>query len=167
MNGQYLSKLPLDELLPHVKPFFLAAGLVDEAWFSANEAYFRQLVDVVRVRVKTLVELTEACRCYFQDIQSYDEKGVKKYFTPDSVEKLKAARAALEELSSFDLASTEAAYQAVAQAHGWKLGDLVHPTRLALTGKTVSPGLFDVMVLLGKERTLKRLEQAIKLCSVC
>ena len=69
-----------------------------------------------------------------------------------------------EALPVFGLAETEEAYQTLAEANGWKLGELVHPTRLALTGKTVSPGLFDVMMLLGKEKTLERIEKAIFIC---
>jgi glutamyl-tRNA synthetase len=164
MNGQYLSRLPIDELLPEVKPFFLTAGLVDERWFDKNEAYFRQLIDVVRVRVKTLVELVDACKCFFSEIQDYDEKGVRKYFNAENGTKLQAAKLALTALDTFDLSSTEAAYQSLAEQNGWKLGELVHPSRLALTGKTVSPGLFDVMVLLGKQRTISRLDAAIALC---
>ena len=165
MNGQYLSSLPIEVVLPQVKPFFLAAGLVDEAWFDQHEAYFRQLVDVVRVRVKTLVELADACQCFFQAVQEYDEKGAGKHFTPENGAKLQAAQAALSALDTFDLASTEAAYQALVEKNGWKLGDLVHPSRLALTGKTVSPGLFDVMVLLGKEKTIARLAAAAAVCA--
>ena len=63
---------------------------------------------------------------------------------------------------SSDLASTEAAYNKIAADNGLALGKVIHPTRLALTGRTVSPGMFDVMVLLGKERTLARLEKAVE-----
>lgn len=164
MNGQYLSSLPIEEILPQVKPFFLAAGLADETWFETNAAYFRQLVDVVRVRVKTLVELTDACRCFLADVDAYDEKGVAKHFTAESAAKLQAAKQVLKALPVFDLAETEKAYQTLAEANGWKLGELVHPTRLALTGKTVSPGLFDVMLLLGRKKTLARIEKAIDVC---
>lgn len=165
LNGQYLSRLPIEDLLPEVKPFFLAAGLVDDTWFDNNADYFRQLVDVVRVRVKTLVELVDACTCFFHDIENYDEKGAGKYFTAENGAKLQAAKATLAVLPTFDLVSTEVAYQTLAASNGWKLGELVHPSRLALTGKTVSPGLFDVMVLLGKERTLARLDAAIAVCA--
>ncbi len=165
MNGQYLSSLPIDEVLPQVKPFFLATGLVDENWFVENAAYFRTLVDVVRVRVKTLVELTDACKCFLQDLDGYDEKGMKKHFTLENAVKLQEAIKALAALPVFDLTTTEAAYQALAEKNGWKLGELVHPTRLALTGKTVSPGLFDVMMLLGREKTLTRLEAAAAVCA--
>ena len=165
MNGQYLSSLPIDEVLPQVKPFFLATGLVDENWFVENAAYFRTLVDVVRVRVKTLVELTDACKCFLQDLDGYDEKGMKKHFTLENAVKLQEAIKALAALPVFDLTTTEAAYQALAEKNGWKLGELVHPTRLALTGKTVSPGLFDVMMLLGREKTLARMEAAAAVCA--
>ena len=62
----------------------------------------------------------------------------------------------------YDLASTEAAYNKIAEDNGLALGKVIHPTRLALTGRTVSPGMFDVMVLLGKEKTLARMRKAIE-----
>ena len=160
LNGQYLSLLPLEELLPETAPFFLQAGLVDEKWLEENKEYFARLVDVVRVRVKTLQEIAEASTYFFRPIEEYDAKGAAKHFKPEAAELLDECAAALAALPVFDLAGTEAAYNALAEKTGLSLGKLVHPTRLALTGRTVSPGLFDVMVLLGKEKTLQRLAAA-------
>lgn len=161
MNSQYLSALPLEAILPEVKPFFVNAGLVDAAWLEANADYFAKLIDTVRVRVKTLQEVVDASTYFFQDIEAYDEKGVAKHFKPEAVELLEKCKAALAADDVFDLASTEAIYNKIAEENGLALGKVIHPTRLALTGRTVSPGMFDVMVLLGKEKTLARLEAAI------
>ena len=164
MNGQYLSELPLEKILPEAKPFFIKDGLVTEEWFNdaANEAYFEKLVDVVRVRVKTLQEVADASSYFFKELEGYDEKGVSKHFKPENIAILEQCIAAIKADEVYDLASTEAAYNKIAADNGLALGKVIHPTRLALTGRTVSPGMFDVMVLLGKEKTLERLEKAVE-----
>lgn len=161
MNGQYLSELPLEKILPEVKPFFVKDGYVDEAWFAENEVYFAKLVDTVRVRVKTLQEIADASDYFFKDVESYDEKGVAKHFKPETVALLEECIAAVEADNVYSLESTEAAYNKIAADNDLALGKVIHPTRLALTGRTVSPGMFDVMVLLGKEKTLARLRKAV------
>ena len=164
MNGQYLSELPLEKILPEAKLFFIKDGLVTEEWFNdaANEAYFEKLVDVVRVRVKTLQEVADASTYFFKELEGYDEKGVSKHFKPENIAILEQCIAAIKADDVYDLASTEAAYNKIAADNGLALGKVIHPTRLALTGRTVSPGMFDVMVLLGKEKTLARLEKAVE-----
>ena len=74
MNGQYLSSLPLEEILPEAEPFFVKSGLVTQEWLDNNKEYFAKLVDVVRVRVKTLQEVVDAAEYFFKDVESYDEK---------------------------------------------------------------------------------------------
>lgn len=162
MNGQYLSELPLEKILPEAKAFFIKDGLVTEDWFTAHEEYFAKLVDVVRVRVKTLQEVADASTYFFKDITEYDAKGVAKHFKPESVAILEQCIAAIEADDVYDLATTEAAYNKIAADNDLSLGKVIHPTRLALTGRTVSPGMFDVMVLLGKEKTLNRLNKAVE-----
>ena len=161
MNGQYLSLLPLATILPEVKPFFVESGLCDEAWLNANAEHFAQIVDVVRVRVKTLQEVVEAADYFFKDVAEYDAKGVAKHFGSGTAELLQACIDGLNKLDTFDIVTIEALYNEIAADRQLALGKVVHPTRLALTGRTVSPGLFDVMVLLGKEKTIERLEKAI------
>lgn len=162
MNGQYLSELPLEKILPEAKAFFIKDGLVTEDWFTAHEEYFAKLVDVVRVRVKTLQEVADASTYFFKDVTEYDAKGVAKHFKPESVAILEQCIAAIEADDVYDLATTEAAYNKIAADNDLSLGKVIHPTRLALTGRTVSPGMFDVMVLLGKEKTLDRLHKAVE-----
>ncbi len=162
MNGQYLSELPLAKILPEAETFFLKDGLVTKEWLAENKEYFAKLVDTVRVRVKTLQEVADAAAYFFKDVEAYDEKGVAKHFKPEAAELLEKCIAALEADEVFDLSSTEAAYNKIAADNGLALGKVIHPTRLALTGRTVSPGMFDVMVLLGKEKTLARMRKAVE-----
>ncbi len=162
MNGQYLSELPLEKILPEAETFFLKDGLVTKEWLAENKEYFAKLVDTVRVRVKTLQEVADAAVYFFKDIEAYDEKGVAKHFKPEAAELLEKCIAALEADEVFDLTSTEAVYNKIAEDNGLALGKVIHPTRLALTGRTVSPGMFDVMVLLGKEKTLARMRKAVE-----
>lgn len=162
MNGQYLSELPLEKILPEAETFFIKDGLVTKEWLAENKEYFAKLVDTVRVRVKTLQEVADASAYFFKDIEAYDEKGVAKHFKPEAAELLEKCIAALEADEVFDLTSTEAIYNKIAADNGLALGKVIHPTRLALTGRTVSPGMFDVMVLLGKEKTLARMRKAVE-----
>lgn len=162
MNGQYLSELPLEKILPEAETFFIKDGLVTKEWLAENKEYFAKLVDTVRVRVKTLQEVADASAYFFKDVEAYDEKGVAKHFKPEAAELLEKCIAALEADEVFDLTSTEATYNKIAADNGLALGKVIHPTRLALTGRTVSPGMFDVMVLLGKEKTLARMRKAVE-----
>ena len=162
MNGQYLSELPLEKILPEAETFFIKYGLVTKEWLAENKEYFAKLVDTVRVRVKTLQEVADASAYFFKDVEAYDEKGVAKHFKPEAAELLEKCIAALEADEVFDLISTEAIYNKIAADNGLALGKVIHPTRLALTGRTVSPGMFDVMVLLGKEKTLARMRKAVE-----
>lgn len=116
----------------------------------------RDVVSVVRERVRTLGELAEASRYFFQDIVGYDEKGLEKYFIKqEGVEALLSqGRECLTALDRFDEESIESTYRQLMDELKIKGGIIIHPTRLALTGRTVSPGLFEVMALLGKRKCL-------------
>lgn len=161
MNGQYLSSLPLDRIVEAAIPFFKEKGLVDDAYLAAHKDYFAHLVDVVRVRVKTLAEVADASTYFFKDLDGYEEKGVEKHFKPGNASLLRKCHDKMAALPVFDLATTEQAYHEIADEMDISFGKVIHPTRLALTGRTFSPGMFDVMVLLGREKTLERLEKAI------
>jgi glutamyl-tRNA synthetase len=162
MNGQYLASLPIEKILPEVIPFFINKGLLTREWINENNEYFIKLLNIVRVRVKTLVELTDACTYFFKDVDGYDEKGVKKYFKEDTIGLLETCKKGIENLEVFNLVTTEELYKKIAADTGISFGKVIHPTRLSLTGRTVSPGMFDVMVLLGRDVCIKRIEKAIE-----
>ena len=161
MNGRYMVELDIDTVTREAIPFLIQQGMVSEQ--QARERYeeIRKVVGAVRDRVKTLVELADAVEYFFRDVVEYDEKGRNKFFAlPDTNALLLTAQDAIKSLETFDAKTLEGVYQGLINELGIKPGALIHPTRLALTGRTVSPGLYDVMELLGKERCLERLERA-------
>jgi glutamyl-tRNA synthetase len=116
----------------------------------------------VRERSKTLVEMTEWLRFYFTDHILYESKAAAKFFTAESTTLLAQLLRALEDVPSFDEASIERVFQRLLTESGLKLGDIAQPARVALTGGTVSPGIHEVMAILGRERVLTRLRRALE-----
>lgn len=168
LNGQYITNCDLDKLAFHVKPFFINAGIITSLEAEQKHEYILDVIKTVRERVRTLQELAEASRYFFNDITEYDEKGIKKYFTQENVKTLLIkGKECLSRISEFNVENTEKAYRELIQELNIKGGQIIHPTRLALTGRTASPGLFDVMALLGKERCLNRIEKAIQFIKQC
>ncbi|MDH7578003.1 MAG: glutamate--tRNA ligase [Bacillota bacterium] len=163
MNGHYLNEIDLERVAKMAIPFLQKKKLIPEDITGSLYQYILKVVGAVRTRVKTLEEVADAAAYFFFDDFSYEEKGVKKYFKkPGVVELLETAGRRLKELESFDLQSVEEAYRSLSAELGIGTGEIIHPTRLALTGRTMGPGLFDIMVILGKQKTLQRLARAVK-----
>src|SRR6266446_6093835 len=139
-----------------VSPSLTPTGLTPPA--EANR--FVGMLDTLRERGKTLRELVEVGRFYFERPSEYDARSASKLFTPAGVERLGALIERLAAVEPFTPASLEALYRELAEAMGLKLVDLAQLTRLAVTGRTASPPLFDVLALLGREETLARLRAA-------
>lgn len=161
LNGQYISSMGLERLYDLALPFCREAGLVGANITAAEREYLLRVLEAVRSRSRTLLELADMASYFFRDDFVYDPKGVKKVFTAQGVpELLREGREALAPVEPFDVSNTETAYRDLIEKRGISGGELIHPTRLALTGRTVGPGLFDVIALLGKNRTLERLDRA-------
>lgn len=161
MNGHYLRELPLDRTAEAALPFFGAAGLLDPPLEDAELHHFKNIVDTVRDRVKTLVELADACTYFYKDDYTYDPKGVEKHFRKEgSAQLLRRAADLLRHLEPFNVETVETAYRGLSKELDVSTGRLIHPTRLAVSGRTMGPGIFDIIGLLGRERTISRLEKA-------
>ncbi|MGB4505298.1 MAG: glutamate--tRNA ligase, partial [Syntrophaceticus sp.] len=146
-----------------VIPYFHEKNLIPQQLNQEEMEYLRQVVGAVRTRVKTLAEIADASDYFYTDDFSYDEKGVRKHFRKENAaEYLKKAREKLAALENFDLQTTEAVYRELSKELGIKAGEIIHPTRLALSGRTMGPGLFDIMVILGKDKTLQRIDRAVE-----
>ncbi|HCD08790.1 MAG TPA: glutamate--tRNA ligase [Thermoanaerobacter sp.] len=159
INGHYIRNYDLDKLTEVVIPFLKAKNFIGEDF---DYDYIKKIVSVVREREKTLVDVADAMSYYFTEVNEYEEKGVKKYFTKEKVvDILKKAVVTLKEVEPFNKFTTEEAYRKLVEELQISSGELFHPTRLAISGRTFGPGLFDIMELLGKERTIKRIEKAI------
>ncbi len=161
MNGHYLREDPLDELAAEALPFFEAEGLLKPPLEEEELNYFKSVVDTVRDRVKTLVDLADASSYFYRDEFTYDPKGVEKHFRKEGTAGLlRQAAALVQKIEPFAIEPIEKAYRALSEELGISTGRLIHPTRLALSGRTMGPGLFDIIALLGREKTVARLEKA-------
>jgi glutamyl-tRNA synthetase len=158
LSQHYLKTLPRERLLAHLQRFLDAEA---HRPGTADEGLCR-LVDLLRERSKTLVEMAALARFYYVDELSVDEKAAAKFLKPETRPRLAELRAALERVDPWDRAALEPAFQKVIAAHGVELGALAQPVRVAITGGTVSPPIFETLEVLGRERTLRRLDLALR-----
>jgi len=159
MNGLYLRQMSPESYVASAKPF------VGKAFGSAleelGEEYVARAVLLERERAKTLGELPALTEFFFREPEAYDEKGERKWFRREgAAELLAAVREAVAEVEQFDEAAVEAAVRTVAEKLSLQPGPVIHTTRLAVTGRTAGPGLFELMAVLGRERVLARLTRA-------
>ena len=163
MNSQYINSLSDEELTERVLPFLRKAKLVDETY---DRAYLIKVIGLLKSRMKRLTDFVQFGRYFFLDPEEFEQKGVEKYWRRDGVaDHLRALSSELSELEEFNVKNIEEKTRGLADRLGVKAGDLIHPTRLALTGFTVGPGLFEVMEVLGKEVVLRRLGRAVEVLS--
>ncbi len=156
MNGQYLSAMNLTDIIPMIAVEARSCGYLNED----NQDYFIKAIDLVRSRVKTLADLFPASEYFFVEPQHYDEKGVEKYFRKAGAEEKLQIMLSLLENRPFTAEQIEIAIRSKTDELGIKAADLIHPTRLALSGRTNTPGLFEIMELLGPESCAVRLKLA-------
>ncbi len=167
MNGQHLSRTPLVELLPHITHAIVAADLATSADLTARADWYAALVDVLRVRSRTITDLVRQAAPFFSDTIAYDPPAVAKAWADraGTSDLLRASHAALRRGTDWTPATLEATLRALAEERGIAAGKLFQPLRVALTGLAVSPGIFEVLQLLGRERSLARIEAAVKILS--
>jgi glutamyl-tRNA synthetase len=165
MNGQHLARLPLDALAALAAPAIEAAGLATAPdLLGPRRAWFDRLLEQLRVRSRTVEDVARQAAPYLRDVPEYDPDAVAKHWRKDPTQAralLGAARDVLAELDSWDAAAMEPALRGAAEARGVGAGKLFQPLRVALTGSAASPGMFDVLELLGRERSLARVEAAL------
>ncbi|HEY8309048.1 MAG TPA: hypothetical protein VIG47_00765, partial [Gemmatimonadaceae bacterium] len=129
---------------------------------------YMQLVDLLRVRARVVDDIVRQAAPYFVDDITYDPEAVAKQWKDRSASLtiLSDTRDTLSAAPSWDAATLEAELRGLAERHGIGGGKLFQPLRVALTGLTVSPGIFDVLVMQGRERAIRRLERSIEYLSV-
>ncbi len=162
MNSEYLRALPLEQLLPLVDQE-LKIGIRNSEFRIQNEERprFEASVRLLQSRARTLKDFSGAFRAFFSDEYVYEPEAVKKFWKEPALPGLLAALAErLRNIEPFEVQETEAVLRGLAEENGVKAGPLINATRVALTGQGVAPGLFDVMVVLGRERVVARLEKA-------
>jgi glutamyl-tRNA synthetase len=163
-NQQYIARLSPDELTRRLKPSFLSAGFWQDDYVGNRHAWFQAVLELLRPRAKKLEDFVELGRFFFVETIEHDERAVARYLAvPGMRQHLLALDAAFAEQPSFDAPSAEVTLRRVADARSEKAASLIHAVRVAVTGQTASPGLFEVLALLGRQRTRQRLAAAFPL----
>lgn len=162
MNGVYIRSLTADEFFEAAEPYLMMDRAAGQAVISAEE-YVRNILPLVQERAKTLIEVTELTQFFFVEELDYapDLLIGKKMSQESTTEALRTAQPRLEQLKVFDTESLEALLRPLAVELGLKTGQLFGALRVAVTGRTAAPPLFQTMAVLGKERCLKRIEAAL------
>jgi len=157
LNAQYIKKIELDELVQRVQPFIEARG-----YLNINPDRLRKAVLSLRERAKTLVEMAELSEFYFCEEIAYDEKMAVKFLNQETLLVLNQIIPSLSEESTLEKGNVHPLIQQLAEMRGEPLVKIAQPLRVALTGRTVSPPIDEVMEVLGKEEVIKRLQRAIE-----
>ncbi|MSO56484.1 MAG: glutamate--tRNA ligase [Acidobacteria bacterium] len=161
-NHQHLARLDRAELVRRVQPLLEAAGLWEEPLAGAKREWLERVLALVLPRVRRLPDFVEQARPFLAATVEYEPAAVAKHLTTaDLANHVETLAAVFGQATVFDETTTEQALRSVADARGIKAGALIHATRVAVTGKAVSPGLFDVLALLGKELALARLNALV------
>jgi len=161
MNGQYIARMPIADLSASLRPIFVESGLGDQS-LVRDTASFDRLLELLRPRAKRLTDFVEQARPLVLDAVDYEPDAVEKHLSsPELAGHVSALVDALAQTTPFDEANVEAAVRNTASARGIKAGALIHATRVAVTGRTMSPGLFELLVWLGPERTRARLTRLL------
>lgn len=155
-NAWFIRETPSPSLAAALLPFLGRLGILDP-----DPEMVAMAVETLKKRSKTLVDMAEAATFYFEDPVAYDEKGAPKILTAEILPQLEAMKGVLEKVEGFSQPALEAAFSTFLETTGLKLKTIAQPLRMALTGRTASPGLFEVMEVLGRQRVLARLDQAI------
>ncbi|MCU0642934.1 MAG: glutamate--tRNA ligase [bacterium] len=160
MNGEYISRMNDSDLFQRVFPILQQRQIIEEKKFS--EPYIKRALSLLKPKIKKLNDFANLGFYFFKDPEQYDEAAIKKYWQDELVKnQLKTVVDRLTRLDAFEAGTVETAIRNLAEESGISAAKLIHPIRLALTGFGVSPGLFELMEVLGKESVLRRINNAV------
>jgi glutamyl-tRNA synthetase len=160
LNGEYARELSDAEFYDLAVAKLRSSGVKID---NFPEKYVRDALQTCKGKINTFDELPAYCGFYFRDNFDYNPEGVAKHFTAENKPRLEAVRDALSTLEKFDAATLEATLKAAAAKLGIKVGTIVHPTRLAVTGSNVGPSLYHLLEVLGKEKAVARIDRALSM----
>ena len=153
LNAHYIKEADDQDLARQMLPFFQTRGA------EVDPARVASILPLFKPRAQTLAELADQALFLFIPISEYEPKGESKLFKPETADLLEEMAGRLSEIS-FDQGALEELFRSLAETRGVKLGAVAQPVRLALTGRTASPGLFEIMTALGQIETVKRIRGA-------
>jgi glutamyl-tRNA synthetase len=165
LNGQYLNDRSAEQLIALLRPRLEVVGLWRDEFDGPQRSLLTRTVELLKTRARTLDDFVERGRPYLDpsDELDYDAKAARKHLRGEELAgQLSALEAALRRAASWEAEELERVLRGVAESCGLSAGKLIHPTRLALTGQAVSPGIFEVLEVVGRERSLRRLRRLIE-----
>ncbi|MBR9985026.1 MAG: glutamate--tRNA ligase [Desulfosarcina sp.] len=158
LNADHIRAASVRQLAPRVLPFFRGKG-----YDAADDDYLAGVIGTLHTRSKTLVEMADGAHFYYrEDVRPYDDKAAKKFLKPETARVLALLAESLDALDDLAEKTQEGAFKRVMDETGLGFGKIAQPVRVALTGTTVSPGIFEVIDVLGKPRVLARLKAAVE-----
>lgn len=160
LNGVWMRRLPTPVLVERLKPRWQARGWLGE---RHTDEWLNGLVELLKERARTLVELVDYSAFFFDVPLAYKEEAVSKHLVPENRAVLEALADRLPKARPWDLATVEGVFRSLAGELGVKAGAVIQPARVALTGSTASPGMFETATLMGPELVEKRLTEALGL----
>jgi glutamyl-tRNA synthetase len=156
INGEHIKTTPTEDLARELIPRMRARGYPVEEGEKLN-----RIVGSLQERAKTLEEMADQAEFFYRETIDYDEKAAAKFLSGDTLAALERIIENIQTMERLDHERLEIMFRDAAEQMGIKLGNVAQPVRVALTGRTASPGLFEIMDILGKERVLKRLRRAV------
>ncbi len=161
-NQQHIARLSADDVIERIRPELEEAALWHADFAGSRRAWLTRVIDLLKPRAHKLGDFVTQLRPFVTDRIDRDPEAVRKHLTGSDVSAhLAAWRDALRDLAPFDAATLEVALRRLAEERGIKAGALIHGTRVAVTGQSASPGIFDVLELVGREHVIARLSEAI------
>ncbi|MBW2335508.1 MAG: glutamate--tRNA ligase [Deltaproteobacteria bacterium] len=157
LNAEHIMAASPGDLVDPLKPFLKKAGIEIE-----EDDYILQVIETLQPRSKTLEDMAEAALFYYLSDISYEEKAARKFLKPAALEPVKILTEKLAALEDYSHSNLEEVFKAVMDETGLKLGKIAQPVRVALTGRTASPGIFEIIAILGPNRVIPRLKKAIQ-----
>jgi glutamyl/glutaminyl-tRNA synthetase len=158
-NQQHIARLDAATILERIEGPLIAAGVSPETLDGAERGRLARVIELVKPRVRRLGDFVEQIRPFVADEIARDPQAAAKYLPHDLAPHLAAWRDEVARMAPFDAASLEAGLRSLAASRGLKPAALIHATRVAVTGQAVSPSLFDVLELMGRQRVLSRLSE--------
>ncbi len=163
MNGEYIRDTDANELIEYVRPYLIDEGITTKYWIETNWHWTVKVLEALKPRCKLLPEFAEQIGYFFSDDFEYQPKGVRKHFAKgNTAELLRELTGRYENIKKWDKETLEKELREVADKKDVKPANVIHPTRLAVSGTTAGPGLFEILELVGRDRVLKRLDGAIE-----
>ncbi|MBS1238515.1 MAG: glutamyl glutaminyl-tRNA synthetase [Deltaproteobacteria bacterium] len=157
LNQHYIKECPQERIVQEMLPFWKQLGVN-----TNDQDFLRHVADDVKSRVKTLTELAESSLFYFTDDVSYDSEAADAFLKVEIADHLATVAERIPSVQDYTKKGIEVFLRTVAEERGFKLKVIAQPLRIVLTGKTVSPGIDEIMVTLGKERVIKRIMKALE-----